>query len=79
MSPTIFKKAGLRFYFFSREEARPHVHVQGDRGEAKYWLEPEIVLAQNFGLSRASLATALRVIREHDDEIRAAWKKHFGR
>lgn len=79
MSPTIFKKAGLRFYFFSREEVRPHVHVQGGRGEAKYWLEPEIALAQNYGLSRAALATALSLIREHEDEIRAAWKKHFGR
>jgi len=26
MSPTVFKKAGFRFFFFSREEARPHVH-----------------------------------------------------
>jgi hypothetical protein len=79
VSPTIFKKAGLRFYFFSREEVRPHVHVQGDRGEAKYWMDPEIVLAQNFGLSRASLAMALHLIREHENEIRAAWEKHFGR
>jgi hypothetical protein len=61
------------------KEARLHVHVQGERGEAKYWLEPEIDLAQNLGLSRASLATALRLIREHEGEIRAAWKRHFGR
>ena len=33
MSPTIFKKNGLRFYFFSREETRLHVHVQGERGK----------------------------------------------
>lgn len=79
MSPTIFKAAGLRFYFFSREEERMHVHVQGERGEAKFWLEPEIFLAQNFGLGRASLGTALRLIREREDEIRAAWKEHFGR
>ncbi|NJN37011.1 MAG: DUF4160 domain-containing protein [Nitrospiraceae bacterium] len=32
-------KAGFRFYFFSREEARMHVHVYCDRGEAKFWLE----------------------------------------
>ena len=42
-------------------------------------VEPEIVLAQNYGLGRASLATALRLIEEHEDEIRAAWKKHFRR
>jgi len=27
MSPTIFREKGLRFFFFSREEARLHVHV----------------------------------------------------
>lgn len=79
MSPTIFRERGLRFYFFSREETRMHVHVQGERGEAKFWLEPEIELAQDFGLGQASVRTALRVIRERESEIRAAWKKHFPR
>ena len=79
MSPTIFKELGLRFYFFSREETRLHVHVQGDRGEAKFWLEPEVELAQNYGLSKASVRTALRVIREREDEIRKSWKTHFRR
>ena len=27
-----------------------HVHVQSPDGEAKFWLEPEIALAQNQGL-----------------------------
>jgi hypothetical protein len=39
----------------------------------------DIELAQNYGLSRRSLATALRLIREHENEIRAAWKTHFRR
>lgn len=78
MSPTIFRARGLRFYFFSREEPRLHVHVQGTRGEAKFWLEPEITLAQNYGMSQRTIATALRLIREHEDEIRSAWKAHFG-
>jgi len=39
---------GYRFYFFSREEARPHVHVQHATGEAKLWLEPIIEVA-HFG------------------------------
>lgn len=54
-----------------------HVHVQHDTGEAKIWLEPEIEVAQNFGLSERRLATALRLTREHHDEIRAAWQTHF--
>lgn len=42
MSPTVFRDKGFRFLFFSREEARMHVHVQCERGEAKFWMEPAI-------------------------------------
>lgn len=63
MSPTVFREGGLRFYFFSREEPRMHIHVQGTGGEAKVWLEPSIELADNYGLSRRALAAALRLIR----------------
>ena len=79
MSPTIFRAGGFRFYFFSREEPRMHVHVYHEAGETKIWLEPEIGVAQNFGLSVGRLAAALRLVREHEDEIRAAWQAHFGR
>ena len=53
------------------------MHVHHATGEAKFWLEPTIVLAQNHGLSRRSIATALRLVREHENEIRAAWERHF--
>jgi len=46
MSPTIFKENGFRFFFFSREESRMHVHVISGDGEAKFWLEPEIELTK---------------------------------
>jgi hypothetical protein len=67
----------VRFYFFSREEPRPHVHVQHGDGEAKFWLEPEIGLAQNHGLSSRHISKALSLVRKHEDEICAAWKIHF--
>ena len=47
VSPTILRIRGFRFYFFSREETRAHVHVQHAQGEAKFWLEPEIAVAHN--------------------------------
>lgn len=56
-----------------------HVHVQHATGEAKFWLDPTIELAQNYGLSSTRLSTALRLIQEHENEIRAAWQQHFGR
>ena len=79
MSPTVFRHGGYRFYFFSREESRLHVHVHHADGEAKFWLEPKVELAQNYGLSQRRLTNALEIIRRHEHEIRAAWKKHFGR
>lgn len=53
-----------------------HVHVYHAEGEA-FWLDPRIELAQNYGLSRRRLASALRLVQEHEDEIRSAWKVHF--
>lgn len=77
MSPTIFREGGFRFYFFSREEPRMHVHVQGQSGEAKFWLEPAIGLAQHTGLSQREINEALRLVKEHQDDIRSAWQQHF--
>lgn len=54
-----------------------HVHVQGQNGEAKFWLEPVIELAQFVGLSRHELKEALRLVQEHENDIRNAWYKHF--
>lgn len=78
MSPTIFREKGYRFFFFSREEPRLHVHVVSADGEAKYWLEPHIELAKNYRLSRAQLKEIEQLIEDHRDEIEFAWKKHFG-
>jgi hypothetical protein len=62
VSPTIFRKGPFRFYFFSREETRMYVHVQATAGEAKFWMEPKIELAQNYGLATRHVNAALRLI-----------------
>jgi len=79
MSPTILRSGELRFFFFSREESRMHVHVQSPEGEAKFWLEPAVSLAQNHGLRARTVRESLRLIREHELELRKAWHEHFGR
>jgi hypothetical protein len=56
-----------------------HVHVQHADGEAKFWLEPRIELAENYGLSGRRFAKALQLVQENEDEIRSAWETHFGR
>jgi hypothetical protein len=77
MSPTVFCEQGFRFFFFSREESRMHVHVISGDGEAKYWLEPELELAKNHGYSRIQLKQIESIVEAHSDELAKAWRKHF--
>lgn len=77
MSPTVFRYKNYRFFFFSREEARRHIHVESPDGECKFWLEPVIALAENKGLSAVELKRIQKVVEEHVNEIASAWKKHF--
>lgn len=63
MSPTVFREKGFRFLFFSREEPRLHIHVQSSEGEAKFWIEPQITLAGNHGLSMKDLRTIEEIIK----------------
>ena len=70
---------GLRFFFYSNEGPRMHVHAARGDGEedAKIWLDDNSV-AYNEGLSRADLKRAQRVARDFRDQIERAWHEHFG-
>ena len=78
MSPTVLTEGPFRFYFFSREEKRMHVHVTCSAGEAKFWLEPIVALAVSHGLSKKQLSQIESIVEEHSNEICKAWKAHFG-
>ena len=78
MSPTVFRESGYRFFFFSREEDRMHVHIVSGDGEAKFWLEPEIELAKNYHYTRKQLKDGEKIIEEHQNELIRAWQEHFG-
>lgn len=77
MSPTIFRDGSFRFFFFSREESRMHVHVSHPDGEAKFWLRPELALATSAGLSSKQINEAEKLVHNHLEEIANAWHNHF--
>lgn len=78
MSPTVFKEDAYRFFFFSREESRIHVHVVTPNGEAKYWLEPQVEIAEFVGLVQHELNHIEKIILDRKGEIIDAWNNHFG-
>jgi Domain of unknown function (DUF4160) len=77
LAPTVFREGSFRFFFFSREESRIHIHVAHTDGEAKFWLEPNIELALNKGLNSKQVSEALLLVQQHREEILNAWKQHF--
>lgn len=78
MSPTVFREKGYRFFFFSREETRMHVHVMSGDGEAKFWLAPELQLAKSYHYNRHQLKEIESLIEEHYHDLVSAWQRYFG-
>ena len=79
MSPTVFRTKGYRFYFLSNEETRMHVHIECEKGEAKFWIEPIVSLATYAGLKPNQLNEIQKIVEKRKDEITKEWKKHFGK
>jgi hypothetical protein len=79
VSPTVFRYKNYKFYFFSNEEARMHIHILSPEGEAKFWIEPIVALADYKGFSKRQVTELEKVVKEHVKEIEQSWKKHFSK
>ncbi len=66
------------FFFFSREEPRPHVHVSHPDDEAKFCISPTVDLASNIGLSSPRIKEAEHLDQNRQQEIIHAWNNYFG-
>ena len=62
MSPKFKEINGFVFKIYSNEELRMHIHVVKAENEAKYWLEPDIELAENFGFSSKELSFIEKIL-----------------
>jgi hypothetical protein len=74
--PTVFIIHGVRFYFYSREETRSHIHVAFQDREAKIWLDTFDV-AYNHGFKLRELRRILLIVREYEKTLKKAWDTHF--
>ncbi len=79
--PVVLRLAGYKFFFFSNEGSprEPlHIHVRKGEKVAKFWLEPEISLAESYRMTSGELRKLIRAIAKNYDLIRKAWHDHFG-
>ncbi|HKX80601.1 MAG TPA: DUF4160 domain-containing protein [Novosphingobium sp.] len=78
--PKVFLWNGYRFYFFANEgdpREPAHIHVRRGRDNAKFWLRPEVVVAESRGMPPRVLSALVDVIEERRDEIERAWNEFF--
>lgn len=79
--PVVLRYKGFRFFFYSNE-GQPreplHIHVEKDGNEAKFWVRPEVVLADSDGFDRRTLRELEGVVLENSALIEERWNAYFG-
>ena len=69
MSPKFRQEDGYTFKIYSNEEERKHIHVVKAECEAKFWLEPQIDLAANYGLCNKDLKKITELVVIYGDDF----------
>lgn len=76
--PTILRKDGFRFLFYSNEGNEPcHIRFKKGGGNAKIWLEPEIQETYFYGFSPNEIKAIRETIMEHESFLKEKWNDYF--
>lgn len=78
--PTVLNENGYRFFFFSNEgnPLEPcHIHVRKHGALAKFWVENECHIAENFGFTAKELKDISEIINKNIPIIKEAWNGFF--
>ncbi|WP_367264487.1 DUF4160 domain-containing protein [Nitratifractor sp.] len=74
--PTVLRREGFRFFFYSDEHAPSHIHVE--KGEAYARIELDsLKVTDTYRLSSRDLKKILLIVREYRDYLQEAWNEHF--
>jgi hypothetical protein len=74
--PTALCSGPYRFYFYSYDCNEPrHMHVDRERMSAKFWLDPDVSIVENYGFNRKELRDIEQVMRENVEILRNEWDR----
>ncbi len=74
--PTVLNVLGFRFFFYSHEESKMHVHVEYQGKVAKIWLDT-FEVADNQGFRDYQIKRIIILVRFYEKEIEEKWSSHF--
>ena len=76
--PTVLRSGPFRFFFYAGDgNEPPHIHVERDECQAKFWLEP-VELANNRGFREHELTQIQKIVDEHANIFVERWNEYFG-
>ena len=75
--PTVLRVRPLRFFFYAGDGAEPpHIHVERDDSEAKFWLDP-VRLERSRGFRRKEINRIGGLVEEHREQLLERWNEFF--
>jgi hypothetical protein len=76
--PTVLRSGPYRFFFYAGDRNEPpHVHVEHDESEAKFWLDP-VRLEWSRGFARHEINRIQQIIEENHQLLLERWNEYFG-
>lgn len=75
--PTVLRSGPYRFFFYAGDgDEPPHIHVERDDGEAKFWLDP-LRLARSYGFAPVEIRKIDALIGENRQYLLDRWNEFF--
>jgi len=75
--PTVLRVGPFRFFFYAGDGGEPpHVHVERDDCEAKFWLDP-VRLALSRGFTRKEINRVRELVAKHRERLLESWNEFF--
>jgi Domain of unknown function (DUF4160) len=79
--PVILRYKDYKFFFFANEgmPREPlHVHVRKGEATAKFWVKPDVILAETYAMTSGELKELLEVVKKNEALIERSWNEFFG-
>lgn len=75
--PTLLRVGPYRFFCYAGDrDEPPHVHIERDRSEAKFWLVP-VRLQSNKGFSSSEMSRIQSLTEDNQQQLLEAWHDFF--
>ncbi len=73
----MLRSGPYRFFFYAGDQDEPpHVHVERDDSEAKFWLDP-VRLQRSHGFAASEFRTIEKLVLEHRQQLLDSWHEFF--